>query len=210
MNHEKAVWGEKQLEKFSKTKIFICGAGALGANITESLARLCNDPTIIDFDKVSQDNLATQPYGTAYIGRSKVLSLAAICYKFGSKLKTINERLDKNNIDYIISSSSPDLILDCFDNTESRQLVKDFADKIKIPTLHLGMYKTFGEINWNEKYNVPEQPKEDLCDYPLSRSLVMCMAGLGTQAILSFVCEDKRIGYYVNINSEHPEIRIVK
>jgi molybdopterin/thiamine biosynthesis adenylyltransferase len=43
--------------------VTVCGAGALGANITENLARSgAGSLVVIDRDRIEERNLSTQPY----------------------------------------------------------------------------------------------------------------------------------------------------
>ncbi|GAI02622.1 unnamed protein product, partial [marine sediment metagenome] len=78
------------------------------------------------------------------------------------------------------------LIIDAFDNSKSRQLVKEFSDKEKsnYSCLHIGFSGDYGEIIWNQDYRVPDDKGEDDCDYPLARNLIMLLTGVASEAIV--------------------------
>jgi molybdopterin-synthase adenylyltransferase len=62
--------------------VTVCGAGALGANITESLARsgFCK-LTVVDRDRIEERNLSTQPYYRSDVGAFKAKILANNLYR---------------------------------------------------------------------------------------------------------------------------------
>jgi hypothetical protein len=62
--------------------ITICGAGALGANLAETLARMgLRRLRAIDRDRVAAHNLSTQPWTQQDVGASKARVLAAALYR---------------------------------------------------------------------------------------------------------------------------------
>lgn len=79
------------------------------------------------------------------------------------------------------------LSVDVFDNSTSRQVVKDYADRTGTPCLHAGLSADYAEVIWNEVYRVPSDVNDDVCDYPLARNLVMLTVAVVCEAIVSFV-----------------------
>src|SRR5215469_3498097 len=70
------------LAPFSGGLITICGAGALGGNLTETLARMgFTHIKLIDKDRVEMRNLSTQPYSRAEVGAQKARALANTLYR---------------------------------------------------------------------------------------------------------------------------------
>ena len=62
--------------------VTICGAGALGANIAESLARSgVEQLRVIDFDRIEEHNLSTQPYLMDEVGAPKAEVLTYNLYR---------------------------------------------------------------------------------------------------------------------------------
>src|SRR5450755_858288 len=70
------------LAPFADRLITICGAGALGGNLTETLARMgFSRIRLIDKDRVEMRNLSTQPYSRAEVGSPKARALANMLYR---------------------------------------------------------------------------------------------------------------------------------
>lgn len=180
--HETAYRGNANvIENRASKRIIILGAGALGSFTGELLARQgYSGLTLVDFDKVERDNLGTQNFGATDVGRSKASQLAHnIIRKLGVHLDSIVKKVTESNISGIISKA--DLVVDLFDNVESRKLVRDTCAKKNIPCLHAGM-ATIGyfEVLWNEGYLIPEtdsNPENAPCDYPLAANLVILCVG---------------------------------
>ena len=50
------------------------------------------------------------------------------------------------------------------------------------------MYKDYAEVIWNERYKVQGEVEGlDVCDYPLSRNLVMFTITILSEVIINFV-----------------------
>ena len=70
--HEQLHRTPALMTKMRETPVTLCGAGALGANIAESLARSgFGKLRIIDKDRIEERNLSTQPYYRSDIGAYK-------------------------------------------------------------------------------------------------------------------------------------------
>jgi tRNA A37 threonylcarbamoyladenosine dehydratase len=62
--------------------VTVCGAGALGANLAESLVRAGVDRLrVIDQDRVEEHNLSTQPFQLDDVGAGKAEILALNLYR---------------------------------------------------------------------------------------------------------------------------------
>jgi molybdopterin/thiamine biosynthesis adenylyltransferase len=167
--------------------ITVCGAGALGANITESLARSgFGQLTVIDRDRIEERNLSTQPYYRSDVGAFKAKILANNLYRaLGVKIDAHSKELTTANVDRLLANSAA--IVDTFDNSAGRQAVKDYSAIASVPCLHVGLAADYSEIIWNEHYRVPSPANDDVCDYPLARNLVMLTVAVACEVIVRFV-----------------------
>ena len=52
---------------------------------------------------------------------------------------------------------------------------------------------------FDSRYRLPEAVGEDLCDYPLARSLATLVATVAAEAVLRFVIRGERRGYTVTL-----------
>src|SRR5260370_4913559 len=98
----------------------ICGAGALGGNLAETLARMgFASLRLIDRDHVEMRNLSTQPYSRAEVGAPKARALASMLYRaVGAKVEAKTVTLDAGNAAALLAGSA--LVVDVFDNRTAR------------------------------------------------------------------------------------------
>jgi molybdopterin/thiamine biosynthesis adenylyltransferase len=185
--HEQLYRTDTVMAKLKEFPVTICGAGALGANLTENLARAgFGKLKVIDRDRIEERNLSTQPYYRSDVGAFKSKILANNLYRaIGAKVEAETRELIVTNAAQLLKGSG--LIVDVFDNSTSRQVVKDYGDRTKTPCLHTGLSADYAEVIWNEVYRVPSDVNDDVCDYPLTRNLVMLTVAVACEAIVSFV-----------------------
>ncbi|PSB42885.1 thiamine biosynthesis protein ThiF, partial [filamentous cyanobacterium Phorm 6] len=177
------------IENFPVT---VCGAGALGANIVESLARSSSRASLTGFcqlkviDRIEERNLSTQPYYRSDIGAFKAKILANNLYRaLGVSIDAHSKELTPANADRRLVKSAT--VIDTFDNSVGRQSVKDYCASVSIPCVHVGLAADYSEIIWNPHYRVPSAANDDVCDYPLARNLVMLTVAVACEVIVRFV-----------------------
>lgn len=208
--HEILYRDEAILKKFGALHISICGAGSLGANLTESLARHgFLYLTVIDRDRVEVHNLANQPYFLADVGAFKATILANYLYRaVGVEIVERSVELTSKNSCKLLQDS--DLVVDTFDNATSRQLVRDTCLNLNIPCLHLGMSGDgYGEAVWDSGYRIPQDQtiEDDPCNYPLARNLVQLLVAVGCEVIIRYVLENKKENYNVTLKDFHIQLQ---
>ena len=191
--HEQLYRSSEAMAKFKDFSIVICGAGALGANLTETLARSgFQTLKVIDFDRIEEHNLSTQPYLRSDVGASKVKVLANTIYRaVGVQIQTDAKKLTGSTVKRSLRFESPTdrtphLVIDAFDNSVSRQLLQDFCRDHAIPCLHAGLAADYAEVIWNDQYRVPSDANDDVCDYPLARKLVMLTVAIAAESTTAF------------------------
>ncbi len=185
--HEQLYRTDAVMAKLKEFPVTICGAGALGANLAENLARAgFGKLKVLDRDRIEERNLSTQPYYRSDIGAFKARILANNLYRaIGTKVEAETKELTATNAAQLLKGSG--LIVDAFDNSISRQAVKDYGDRTGTICLHTGLSADYAEVIWNEVYRVPSDVNNDVCDYPLARNLVMLTVAVACEAIVSFV-----------------------
>jgi molybdopterin-synthase adenylyltransferase len=176
------------LSEFSGRLITICGAGALGGNLTETLARMgYTNLRLIDKDRVDMRNLSTQPYSRAEVGAPKARSLANNLFRaLQTKVEPVVTELTERNAAQLLKNSA--LVVDAFDNSAARAAVSRTTRELNLPCLHIGFSGDglFGSGLWEPDYNVPSATPGDPCDYPLTRPLAMILAALAARALTDF------------------------
>jgi molybdopterin/thiamine biosynthesis adenylyltransferase len=178
----------------------LCGAGALGGNIAESLARAgVGALRVIDRDRVEERNLSTQPYMRSEIGAMKATMLANMIYRaVGVKVDAIAKELTEANVGKLLRGS--DLVVDVFDNSVSRGIVTRWCADNGVACLHVGLAEGYAEIIWNERYRVPSPASDDVCHDPLARSLVMLATAVACETIIRFVMRGERKSWTITLD----------
>lgn len=200
--HEINYRSKKVFEKMAKTKICVCGAGALGSNLINNLSRQgFTQITVVDMDRVEKHNVATQIYSRRDVGQMKANALKAnIFQNTGQMVEAIDKELRDNNAKKILKGF--DLVVDVFDNWESRRLVGATAAVLEIPVVHAGMSDDgFAEIKWNDNYKIPvtEVEQKDICDYPLAANLVQITSAVLAEAIVQFVSDGETLNREITL-----------
>jgi molybdopterin/thiamine biosynthesis adenylyltransferase len=197
--HERLHRTEATLRRMRDLPIVICGAGAVGANLTETLTRQgFAHLTVIDRDRVEEHNLSTQPYFKSDIGAQKAKILVNSLYRaLGVAVTGKSESLTAANATKLLTGSG--LVVDAFDNSVARQAVTDTCKTLGLPCLHIGLASGYAEILWNEVYRVPSDVNDDICDYPLARNLVLLTISVAAEVIVRFAATGARENYTVTL-----------
>jgi molybdopterin/thiamine biosynthesis adenylyltransferase len=107
------------------------------------------------------------------------------------------EELTPANARKLLAGSG--LVVDCFDNSVSRQAVKDTCSEAGLPCLHAGLAAEYAEVIWNDRYRVPSPTNDDVCDYPLARNLVILTVAVVCEAIVAFVQSGEQRSFTVTL-----------
>lgn len=197
--HEQLYRTADLMAQIQELPVTICGAGALGANMTENLARSgFGKLRIIDRDRIEERNLSTQPYYKTDVGAYKAKILANSLYRaLGVALDAQTKELTTTNCSQLLKNSR--LVLETFDNSTSRQVVKDCCQAENIPCLHVGLAPDYAEVIWNDSYRVPSPTNDDVCDYPLARNLVLLTVAVACEVVMSFVATGQQLSYTITL-----------
>lgn len=197
--HESLMRGEDALKKLAEARITICGLGAIGSNLAESLARQGFAKFfIIDFDRIEEHNIGTQSYNLDEIGMLKTAALSNHLYRISKTLPGYTEqKLDKVNAKRLLLGSK--IIVDSFDNRESRKAVTEFCLKEKLPCLHVGLNESYGECMFNEGYRIPQDRGENACNYPLARNIIMLTVAVASETLIDFILTGKKTNRFITL-----------
>jgi len=195
--HEQLYRSAEVMGLLREQPVTVCGAGALGANVAEGLARAgFARLRVVDRDRVEERNLSTQPYERGDVGAQKAKILAHALYRaLGVRVEARAEELNGRNAGRLLEG----LVLDAFDNSASRQAVRDACERMGLACLHAGLAEGYGEVIWNEQYRVPSAAHDDVCDYPLARNLVMLTATVACEALVRHVASGARESYSITL-----------
>jgi molybdopterin-synthase adenylyltransferase len=197
--HEQLHRSPEVMARLAGTQVTVCGAGALGGNIAESLARQgFKRLRVVDRDRIEERNLSTQPYYRSDVGGMKARILANSVYRaLGTEVEARPEELTPANAGKLLAGSA--VVVDTFDNSGSRAAVKDWCAEAGIPCLHAGLAAGYAEVIWNEAYRVPSPTNDDVCDYPLARNLVMLATAVTCETLVHFIATGEPLGWTVTL-----------
>ena len=176
-------------------KVVICGCGALGGHAAIHLARMgMRNIVLIDDDEVREHNLGTQPFRLQDRGGKKARILANDLYRLAGTCKAIpiTKRVALDNAAKLLRGAA--VVLDTFDNHESRKAVQEACLELGIPCLHAGMSgEGTGELHWEAGYVVPPDVElPDPCAYPLGLVLVNLTAALAAELVVRFLLRGEK------------------
>lgn len=198
--HEIEYRGRELMERLKNQKITVCGAGAIGSNLVENLARQgFKEITVIDFDRVAQHNRHTQTWNRRDVGQMKVNALRAHIFNIMDLgIVPIDRKLEQSNIKKYLRD--PGIVIDGFDNTESRRLVTEYCREQSVDCMHVGLYQDCAEICWNEEYRVPDTVKGmDVCEYPLARNVIMIAVAVASDCLIRYLDAGVKESYFVTL-----------
>ena len=195
--HEQLRRSAEVMRRLREQPLTVCGAGALGANLVESLARTgFARLRVIDRDRVEERNLSTQPYHRSDVGARKAQILANNLYRaLGVRVEARAEELNERNAGKLLDG----LVVDAFDNSASRRAVKEACEAKGLACLHAGLAADYAEVIWNEHYRVPSPAQDDVCDYPLARNLVTLAVAVACEVVVRHVAAGGRESYTLTL-----------
>lgn len=199
--HENLYRGKPVKDLYVK-RITVCGVGALGSNLVDNLTRQgFSHIRAIDKDRIELHNLNNQCYARKDVGSVKVSALHAIVFNsVGVEIETEHKELTSSNVKKLLRNT--DLVVDCFDNSTSRQVLTDFCKKNSIACLHAGLFEGYGEVVWNDDYVVPENINDTearSCDNKLARNVVILTVAVATEEIVSFIISGKKRKFSITL-----------
>ena len=198
-HHEELYRGADLVSKLAAVRVTLCGAGALGSNLADTLARQgFRRLKVIDRDRIEQHNVSTQIYGEGDVGAWKVEVLRNQLFRgTGIEIEALSKELNERTVAKLLKDA--DLIIDTFDNSASRRVVKDHCQHAEIACLHAGLFADYGEVVWNEHYRVPGDVGKDVCDYPLARNLVLLTVAVTAETLIGFINTGARENWSITL-----------
>lgn len=191
-HHETLYRGGEFLARIADTPLTVCGAGAIGSHLADSLARQgCARLKVIDKDRIDEHNVGTQLYGQAEVGGWKVDVLKQRLFRAtGVEIDAVRKELTAGNAAAQLKGAA--VVVDCFDNTASRQTVQSACRAQGLACLHVGLAADYCEVIWDEHYRVPQQAGPDVCDYPLARHIILLSVVIAGEALLRYLLTGER------------------
>lgn len=169
-------------------KIAIAGLGSIGSqlmtNLYFNLSPVEYEFEGYDFDIVEKKNFVNQIYPSNSWGLEKAQVMESAFYTLSGKWPD-NVKCKVKKIEEPIVFPHVDLVVDCFDNFESR----NYLIKSSPNVVHLGFSpEQVASVLWDEKYKEQQDnDSEDVCDTASMRYWLLGVTGIMTGNILGFL-----------------------
>ena len=198
-HHESLYRGAGAVEKLASVRVTLCGAGALGSNLADTFVRQGFERLrVIDRDRVEEHNIGTQVYGEGDVGAWKVEVLRNHLFRAaGVEIEAERKEFSERSAGKLLKDS--EVVIDAFDNSASRRTVQDHCRAAGVPCLHAGLHADYGEVIWDEKYRIPSDAGQDVCDYPLARNLVLLTVAVAAETLVRYVLAGERQNWSITL-----------
>jgi hypothetical protein len=173
--------------------VAICGCGAIGSWLALHITIPDVHLVLIDDDRVEQHNLETSAFSEQHVGHSKAWALAEMVWRLNA-IPATPKAVTLARGDELWSA---DLIVDCFDNTESRALT------CGLNTLHVGVGEDLtGSAVWDHRYNLPNasipRGENPVCTHHLGKDILHAMAIWGAHLVDTYIAMGTKSNIFVN------------
>ncbi|WP_338869230.1 ThiF family adenylyltransferase [Myxococcus stipitatus] len=188
-------------------RIIFCGVGAIGSQAAVLCRNLEATLVFIDFDRVESKNLLAQAYVKPSVGKNKAEALKLQFLNLhGVKTESFGVRVTRDNVEALCGGA--DLLVDCFDNQDSRVLLSDFARRAGKPLLHgaVSADGTFGLVRWDERFtpDAEDTAGQATCEGGAHLPLLGLLAATLARSVQDFAKHGSRRDALVNLSSVIP------
>jgi len=185
-------------------RILFCGVGAIGSSAAVLCRNLEATLAFIDFDRVESKNLLAQAYVKPSVGKNKAEALKLqLLNLHGVKAESFGVRITRDNVEALCGGG--DLLVDCFDNRDSRLLLSEYARKADKPLVHgaVSADGNFGLVRWDERFtpDAEDTAGQATCEGGAHLPLLGLLAATLARAVQDFVKHGVKRDALVNLTS---------
>lgn len=198
--HEESYRTSDLIKKMSELELVICGIGAIGSNLIDNIVRQGFKKIIaIDIDRVEEQNKQTQIWSQRDVGQLKTTAIKNHVFNIVNfSIETVYKKVESQSIKKILKTNG--VVIDGFDNIESRSLVTKHCKENSIECLHIGLAEDYAEVIWNENYRVPnETNKKDICEYPLARNIILLAVSVATEVLITYISKKQKQNFIITL-----------
>lgn len=134
--------GVAAYERLRQARVAVVGVGGVGSWAAEALARSgVAELVLIDLDHVAESNINRQVHAIEpTLGQAKVLALKDRIAQIhpGCLVHPIEEFVDPDNVDALLSANGVDVVLDCCDQVKAKAALMAWAWAHRKPVITVG------------------------------------------------------------------------
>lgn len=188
-------------------RILFCGVGAIGSTAAVLCRNLEATLAFVDFDRVESKNLLAQAYVKPSVGKNKAEALKLqLLNLHGVKAESFGVRVTRDNVEALCGGA--DLLVDCFDNQDSRLLLSEYARKAGKPLVHgaVSADGTFGLVRWDERFtpDAEDTAGQATCEGGAHLPLLGLLAATLARAVQDFLKHGVKRDALVNLSAVTP------
>jgi len=181
--------------------IVFCGVGALGSQAALLCRNLGATLRFVDFDRVESKNLQAQGFVKPSVGKNKAEALRLQFQNFyGIRAEARGVRLGGGNVEALCTGAH--ILVDCFDNFESRVVLSEHARGSSTPLVHAALSGdgTFGMVRWDERFTPDREDAQGqaTCEGGEHLPLIAMVAASLARALQDFVRDAQRHDFMVS------------
>lgn len=180
--------------------VTIVGVGALGSHVVQFLRNEDAHFHVIDFDRVERKNVLSQMHPANQVGKLKVQSIAQTAqFLWGLKMTQFPRKVEDHNVGALLTGS--DLVIDCLDNAEARDLVQGWAQDASVPSLHgaLAPDGGFGRVVWGQDFRADSGAQgAATCEDGQHLPFIALTAAYMARAAQIFLAEGRQVGFQIS------------
>src|SRR5262245_60572861 len=188
-------------------RIVFCGVGAVGSSAAMLCRTLEARLAFVDFDRVESKNLLSQASVKASVGKNKAEALKAqLATFYGVKAEAFPVRLVAANVETLCGGA--DLVVDCFDNLESRAVLQGWARSRGRAHVHAGLAGDgrFGLVRWTERFapDAEDQAGQATCEGGEHLPMIGTLAGALARIVQDFTRDATKRDAIVDLRAVTP------
>ncbi|MBQ8635627.1 HesA/MoeB/ThiF family protein [bacterium] len=147
-NLELGGLSQEQQKKLITSKVLVMGVGGLGSGVIMNLAALgVGQIKVVDSEVIEETDFNRQLiHKYKNIGRAKVMSAKEWIQEFNPDIKVEIDKIKINELNYFNITDGYDVIVDCFDNYESKYILNEIAQRHKKILIHAGVQGFCGQL----------------------------------------------------------------
>jgi hypothetical protein len=135
------------------------------------------------------------------VGKNKAAALKMQLLNFYDvKLQDYTVKLSTLNVDTLLGEAG--LVVECFDNAESRGVVQRYARSKLRPCIHAGLAANgeFGVVRWDEHFTIDEEgaPGQATCEGRGFLPLILRVSSSLVASIQFFLADGRQVNWNVS------------
>ena len=155
---------------------------------------------LIDFDRVESKNLLAQAFVKQSVGKHKATALKMQLANFhGVKAEAFAVRLTDQNTAELLGGC--ELLVDAFDNFDSRTLLSTYARSEKVPLVHAALAGdgSCGLVRWDDQFKPDREDAEGqaTCEGGEHLPMIGLLSATLARTIQDFVTGGQHFNYLV-------------